>query len=371
MQPPQTDTINASPASARRRHVVVALESACNGWGTGGESHQATANAVRLLLDPLSDELTLVSVKNRIPGPSRMMPAVPMPDKDIFCPADIQADEDARVRELIDKAAHSSIFNNYHPSVHVLDPVGGVREALVSFCKEREVDLLLLGPIREASGTMGALLRSLIGFGSVSEYMLHHLDVPIAVFHETEVGLSLGPTRKVLVCVDSLDDGGSARGVVKWVVDNITPHGHRQEEIEIHIVSCALRAPYDIVEGECACAIGILHQEEAARDREMRRLAEEAVCSAKGFAVGLGVRESDLVTDVLEADGEVAGAVVSAVGRYAQRRGPFDVVALGKRADCGGVSRTLRHWLGDGSVSDGLSKALRDQGSIVIVPTGG
>jgi len=101
-------------------------------------------------------------------------------------------------------------------------------------------------------------------------------------------------------------------------------------------------------------------------------LAEEAVCSAKGFAVGLGVRESDLGTGVLEADGEVAGAgagaLVNAVGRYAQRRSPFDVVALGKRADCGGVSRTLRHWLGDGSVSDGVSKALRDQGVIVIVP---
>ena len=86
--------------------------------------------------------------------------------------------------------AHSAVFNNYHPSsiiIHAIDPVGGVREALVQFCKQHEIELLILGPVRQSKGISG-VLRAVLGFGSVSQFSLHNLDIPVAVFHEHRAG---------------------------------------------------------------------------------------------------------------------------------------------------------------------------------------
>ena len=368
---------------------MVALESTSNDWIPGErESHESTAHACRLLLTA-TDKVHLVSVKNKIPGP------VPDPverdvlspaDREVFAPADTPLDEETRVHNLLEHASHSAIFNNYHPSIHVIDPEGGVREALVAFCKgigggetgDSGAQLVMMGPVRGGDG-VGGVLRSLLGFGSVSEYALHHLDVPIAVFHDVEGAMQPegdGKKKRVLVCVDSLSvssdasrdrDGhrDSTESLLRWVVENIL--GDLDVD-SMHIVSCALRAPYDIVDEECACAIGEIMEEEQARDEEMWRLAEEAVARAKAVAVGLGVAEGNVCTEVVQADGEDARGVVRALSKVASEGG-YDVVCAGKRAMTG-VARTLKRWIGEGSVSDGLTKVgcSSGMGVVVIVP---
>ena len=226
---------------------------------------------------------------------------------------------------------------------------------------------------------VGGVLRSMLGFGSVSEYALHHLDVPIAVFHDVEGAMQPegdGKKKRVLVCVDSLSlssdasrdrDGhrDSTESLLTWVVENIL--GDLDVD-SMHIVSCALRAPYDIVDEECACAIGEIMEQEQARDEEMWRLAEEAVARAKAVAVGLGVAEGNVCTEVVQADGEDARGVVRALSKVASEGG-YDVVCAGKRAMTG-VARTLKRWIGEGSVSDGLTKVgcSSGMGVVVIVP---
>ena len=354
------------------RKVAIALESTSNGWdgaGIGPEpkesKHQALARALDLLLRQ-NDELHLVSVKNRVPCPLPMPSILSPADREVFCPADTRSDESARVDHLLSDAARSTIFNNYHPAVHAVDPEGGVREALVQFCKQHEIELLVLGPVRESKGMYG-VLRSLLGFGSVSEYSLHHLDVPIAVFHdhmdgnEEENVPKNKDTLDVLVCVDCMERPESNLPLIKWVVDNV-----ESEKTQIHIVSCALRAPYDIVEEECACAIGEIHREEDERDDEMHAMAEAAVVGTKRLALELGAR--DVRVDVVQAGGDDAGEVVNALTKYVGQGG-FDLVCLGKRENLSAVSRTLNHWLGDGSVSDGLVTNELGGALVVVVPT--
>ncbi len=331
------------------KRVAVALESSTNGWGL--------SQLLSLLARPEStSELHLVSVKNRIPTPIPM-PAVLSPaDREIFCPADSASDESARVDQLLRDAAHSPVFNNYrHESIiiHAIDPVGGVREALVQFCKQHDIDLLVMGPVRESKG-MSGVLRALIGFGSVSEFSLHHLDIPIALFHEHSVEKGKSGV-KVMVCVapcpaDCPRDSGSLP-LLKWAMESAGGVG--SGDAQIHIVSCALRGSVDIVDEECGCAIGEIHEQEDQRDKEMLAMAEAAVSGARDVALGLGAKNVHI--DVLEAGGGDASDVVRALTGYAARGG-FDLVCVGKRGGVSTVSRTLNHWLGMGSISGGLKR---------------
>ena len=149
--------------------------------------------------------------------------------------------------------------------------------------------------------------------------------------------------------------------LLRWVIENVGG-----ERTTLHIVSCALRAPYDIVEEECACAIGDIHQEEEQCDNEMHALAEAAVSEAKLSALELGAK--DVRTEVIQAEGDDAGEVVKVLTKYAVQ-GDFDLVCVGKRQGLSAVSRTLHHWLGDGSVSDGMAKEQLRGAVVVIVPT--
>ncbi len=352
------------------RRVAIALESATDGWSEPvvvSAEKSSLANALGLLVRPDSTtELHLVSVKNRIPSPIPM-PAVLSPaDREVFCPADQKSDECARVDHLLRDAAHSAVFNNYHPSsiiIHAIDPVGGVREALVQFCKQHEIELLILGPVRQSKGISG-VLRAVLGFGSVSQFSLHNLDIPVAVFHEHRAGKGevqrQAQAAKVLVCVDPMDSPeGGALPLLKWVMGNVA-----NENVEIHIVSCAVRGSVDIVDEECVCAIGEIHAQEDQRDNEMHALAEDAVSGARRVALGLGAE--DVHVDVLQADGEDASDVVKVLATYAASGG-FDLVCVGKRAGLSGLSRTLNRWLGDGSVSDMLSKEPQIP-TLIVVP---
>jgi nucleotide-binding universal stress UspA family protein len=357
------------------KRVAIALESATNGWSEpvdGSEEKSSLANALGLLVRPESTtELHLVSVKNRIPAPIPMPSVLSPADREVFCPADQKLDECARVDHLLRDAASSAVFNNYRPqsiTIHAIDPEGGVREALVRFCKEHEIELLILGPVRQSKGISG-VLRALLGFGSVSEFSLHNLDIPIAVFHghagEKGKAHCKGQAAKVLVCVDPAESpdspGSGSLSLLKWVMSSVG-----NGDVEIHIVSCALRGLGDIVDEECACAIGEIHQQEDQRDDEMHGLAETAVYGARRVALDLGLGAKDVYVDVLQADGKDASDVVKVLTGYTAKGG-FDLVCVGKRGGISGLSRTLNHWLGDGSVSDMLSKESAIP-TLIVVP---
>ena len=108
------------------------------------------------------------------------------------------------------------------------------------------------------------------------------------------------------------------------------------------------------MEEDSACAIGEYRHEEKLRDDEMRRLAEEAVEEAKRVAVRLGKKEDKVLTEILECQGDGASDIVDAIHRYADKH-DFDLIAIGKRQQTA-LGRTLNHWMGQGSVSDSLTK---------------
>ena len=209
------------------RKVCVAIDqetplNGCNNTepkGTGAETNKLGCfrKAIRIFLRP-EDDVHLVSVKCRVPGATIPMPSVlSAADREIFCPADTAKDEADRVEQLLHNAA--VLFNDFpQAKVHALDPLGGVRHALVEFCESNKIELLLLGPVRMSSGASG-MLRSLLGFGSVSEYSLHHLDIPVCVFHEYDS--EIRTSNKVLVCVDSLNGHDGVESLLAWVLKNV------------------------------------------------------------------------------------------------------------------------------------------------------
>jgi nucleotide-binding universal stress UspA family protein len=351
--------------------------------GSASGAYLSYAQAVRLILH-VDDDVHLISVKCKVPGAVLPMPSVLSPsDREIFCSADTAKDEEERVSTLLRDAARSDIFNNFHPTVHVLEPVGGASgagESLVSFCKSNSIDLLLLGPVR-TSGKVSGMLRSALGFGSVSEYSLHHLDIPVCIFHS---GVSFGVegseekcrgragqvvdnnyddtqktekrNKKVLVCVDSLN--GDAASLVTWMMKNVYKRG-----TEVHILSCSLKAPYDIIPEDSMCAMPLYSEEEQAQDDALHHMAESAVEVARGVAVDLGAQEELVSTQVVNCKGSDASDIVKAI--YGCSECGFDLVVIGRRQQTT-VGRILNGWLGQGSVSDSLTK--KRTAPVVVCP---
>ena len=93
---------------------------------------------------------------------------------------------------------------------HLLPGKGGasgVAESLVEFSRRHSVDLVVVG-----SRGLGALRRSLldlVGLGSVSDYLVHHLQCPVLVVRHPEdkgriaaIKQQVQGGRKVVLAVD-------------------------------------------------------------------------------------------------------------------------------------------------------------------------
>lgn len=93
------------------------------------------------------DDVHILSVKHNVPGHIAQVPSL-MSNGEQYGSVVNEAiyqhtkrDEEERVEELLKGTAESPIFNNFHPKVHALDPLGGasgVAESLVQWCKENE-----------------------------------------------------------------------------------------------------------------------------------------------------------------------------------------------------------------------------------------
>ena len=68
--------------------------------------------------------------------------------------------------------------------LHCLPAAGGasgVGESIVAWAKRENADLVVVGS--RGMGGAKSTLMSLVGLGSVSSYLLHHLHSPVAVVH--------------------------------------------------------------------------------------------------------------------------------------------------------------------------------------------
>lgn len=71
----------------------------------------------------------------------------------------------------------------------------GVGDSLVEFAKAKGVDLVAVGS--RGMGSMKRSLMSLVGLGSVSDYVLHQLHVPVLVVHSGQEGAAAAAAAQV------------------------------------------------------------------------------------------------------------------------------------------------------------------------------
>ncbi|XP_060608510.1 universal stress protein in QAH/OAS sulfhydrylase 3'region-like isoform X1 [Ruditapes philippinarum] len=86
--------------------------------------------------------------------------------------SDLLKDNEERIHELIEK--YSVKMKDSHLSGHVKQQCGKPGEAIVEAAKEEGASMLILG-----TRGMGLIRRTFTG--SVSDYCLHHADVPVLV----------------------------------------------------------------------------------------------------------------------------------------------------------------------------------------------
>lgn len=121
----------------KKRVVAIAVDQ---------EGFKSTQVFSRFLLKS-DDDVHILSVKHYVPGQMVQIPSM-MPNGESYggfvnevTYQHTKRDEEERVEELLQGVAESPVFNNFHPKVHALDPIGGasgVAESLVNWCKENE-----------------------------------------------------------------------------------------------------------------------------------------------------------------------------------------------------------------------------------------
>ncbi|GAB4816632.1 hypothetical protein N2152v2_003678 [Parachlorella kessleri] len=275
------------------------------------------------------------------------------------------------------------------PQPFYLIVLTGVAESLVAFAKERKVDLLVLGS--RGMGSVKSTLMSVVGLGSVSDYCLHNLSVPVVVVRGREADTRVKPSRKVMV---ALDESDLSKAAELWTIKNVF-----RPEDELHLVSVALPVPYQIAE-EDSIAAHVLETDEVAAAREdslgfadevahagveaalaqgedplnaaglmgppMAVRSQEddgglqpgdaewrqgvaVVLAAAGAAEGVGVDKKRIFFKAMRPEGG-ASDVGESVVHYALENG-VDVVVVGSRG-MGSLKRALMSFVGLGSVSD-------------------
>ncbi|PRW59077.1 universal stress family isoform B [Chlorella sorokiniana] len=268
---------------------------------------------------------------------------------------------------------------------HVLPAAGGasgVAESVVEWSKQHGVDVVVVGS--RGMGAMKSTLMSLVGLGSVSGYLVHHMHCPVAVCRGREQDAQPKAKRKVMV---SLDDSYTSKKALEWAVNNVLG-----PDDELHLVCVALPIPYPVSPGEDYTAPPLSAEEWRAEFVRSLGHAEARAAATADYAAGplQIVADDAAASEVLEADefdaatqdsihyaretvSRAVDAAASQVDRskiffkalapeggasdvgqsvvhYAKENG-VDLVVLGARG-MGSWKRAIMSFVGLGSVSD-------------------
>jgi nucleotide-binding universal stress UspA family protein len=316
---------------------------------------QSCAWAKGFLLKP-GDEVHLLSVKYKVPGGMIPVPYMASNGENIVSEVYTHTvdDETNRVETLL-KTTAESMFNDFQPKVHALEPIGGasgVGESIVNWVGQNNCDLLVLGPVREKNAK--SMLMTMLGFSSVSHYSLHRLQIPICIIHELDTEFDQEGSR-VLV---SVDGSAAAENCLKWAIENIL-----NDDSQLHIVSVVLEAPYDIAEEDSGAAHVLSQHETEQENASLHQMAQNIVQQASQTAISMGVQPENIISTTIQPElgsNEIAGSIK----KYSEAN-DISIVCLGTRSMTS-VQRAVSSIFGTGSVSDWCASHLKTP--TVIVP---
>ncbi|KAF8068226.1 hypothetical protein HT031_001912 [Scenedesmus sp. PABB004] len=251
----------------------------------------------------------------------------------------------AAVAEALDAGVTKSCLH-----AHALPAAGGasgVGDSIVEFAKAKGVDVVVIGS--RGLGSIQRSLMSFVGLGSVSDYVIHQLHVPVLVVHgdgttpaAAEEG---GPSRRVVL---ALDDSVHSQYALAWVQQHVLRSGD-----EVHVVVVALPVPYPILD-ETSAAVAALEAQQWRASAEAsveyaQALAAKAAVAVAASASAAGHERVSAVSAALLPEGG-ASDVGASVCKYAADH-KADLVCLGSRG-MGSFKRSLMGFVGLGSVSD-------------------
>lgn len=229
---------------------------------------------------------------------------------------------------------------------HSLPAAGGasgVAESLCEFARAKEVDVVVVGS--RGLGSISRSLMSLVGLGSVSDYLVHQLHIPVVVVTHPPTPAPQGNGRQQgRHVVMSLDDSVHSQYALTWAASHLLRAGDT-----VTCLTVALPVPYPILD-ETSVAIAALEAQQWAASNE-RSMEYAATCAGKA-AAALAGSAPDGVTARAEAVPPAGGAsdVGAALCAYAEEH-KADLVVVGSRG-MGSFKRSIMGFAGLGSVSD-------------------
>eukprot|EP00882_Tetradesmus_deserticola_P001213 GHRQ01001311.1.p1 GENE.GHRQ01001311.1~~GHRQ01001311.1.p1 ORF type:complete len:392 (+),score=155.98 GHRQ01001311.1:166-1341(+) len=233
---------------------------------------------------------------------------------------------------------------------HALPAAGGasgVGDSIVEFAKAKGVGMVIMGS--RGLGSIQRSLMSLVGLGSVSDYVIHQLHVPVLVVHGDGVAPAAAdaeaPQRKLCI---AMDDSAHSHYAAAWLQQHLL-----RSADELHVVAVALPVPYPVLDETSAAAAALESQQwRASTDRSLayaHDLATRTAAAMSSAAAAAGLRDVAVTSSALLPEGG-ASDVGASVCRYAHEH-KIDLVCLGSRG-LGSFKRSLMGFAGLGSVSD-------------------
>jgi len=195
---------------------------------------------------------------------------------------------------------------------HALPESGGsaaIGSQLVKYAAEQHANLVVLGS--RGQGALKRNLMSVVGLGSVSDYVVHNIHCPVMVLRQgclqddqgspqpdqsaptqALAAGSEGPARRK-ICV-SLDRSDHSKAMLEWAMEHFF-----NETDEIHLVSVATPVHYPVLDDATGAAVCTVEAEsfEAAKKEAVsyaEETAREAVKSLKAHSVGFPSSPWDL-----------------------------------------------------------------------------
>lgn len=262
-----------------------------------------------------------------------------------------KAHDEAHATEVLRDAVTQAIAAGVAKAclhAHALPAAGGasgVGDSIVEFAKAKGVDMVAIGS--RGLGSLKRSLMSFVGLGSVSDYCLHQLHVPVLIVHGdgAEPAAACGQARRLLL---ALDDSVHSQYGLTWLAGHLLRPGD-----EVHVVVVALPVPYPILD-ETSAAVAALEAQQwrASTERSLeyaRSLAARSAASLEAAAAAAGIGGVKTVSVSLLPEGG-ASDVGASVCKYATEH-KMDFAVLGSRG-MGSFKRSLMGFVGLGSVSD-------------------
>jgi len=249
------------------------------------------------------------------------------------------------LREAVQHALKQSVKKE-QIHAHALPAAGGasgIAESLVEFAKAKEVDAVVVGS--RGLGSIKRSLMSLVGLGSVSDYCIHQLHVPVLVVRG-EGSSSTAPaaaegSRNVVL---TIDDSVHSSYALSWTLKHLL-----KPKDTLHCVTVALPVPYPILDETSAAIAALEAQQWQASSEASLEYATTLASKAAVVAKAAEVPDTHVVSAAVPPEGG-ASDVGASICKYAQAC-KADLVILGSRG-LGSFKRSLMGFAGLGSVSD-------------------